>query len=155
MLSQLLFSHLFFLHSCGKLVTPPSTPESHLKVFDSTPKKSGIFAKCSSACSVPSPLKEQHEILYSKLKPLHPLRKPATPQKILEKIDKVESDKCRNRSVLVTEKRSSDKLPLILNTVEIMDKIFTYLSNGDLFRFSKVNEDFKRALFMSWKARAR
>lgn len=104
---------------------------------------------------MPSPLKEQHEILYSKLKPLHALRKAGTPQKILEKIDKVESDKCRNKSVLVTEKRSSDKLPLILNTLEIMDKIFSYLSNGDLFRFSKVNEDFKDSLFMSSRAYAR
>lgn len=148
------FHSFFFLHSCGKLVTPPSTPESHLKVFDSTPKKSGIFAKCSSARNVPSPLKEQHEILYSKLKPLHPIRKAATPQKILEKLHKIESDKC-NKNVLVREKRSSDKLPLILNNIEIMDKIFSYLSDAQLFRFSQVNEDFKCAVFMSWRACAR
>ncbi|KAL1501778.1 hypothetical protein ABEB36_007043 [Hypothenemus hampei] len=118
-----------------RLVTPPATPKSHFKAFESTPKKLSLFPRTSSACSVPSPLKEQHDILYPNLTPL---KKPFSSQKFLKQSP-------RNRPIesFTTEKKLFNQ---ILNNDIIMDQVFKYLSNGDLFRVSMVSGDFQEAL---------
>lgn len=138
-------------NGCDKIVTPPSTPEAHMKAFDCTPKKSSSFQKCSSACSVPSPLKEQHDILYPNLKPLDPLRKPLTPQKFREKLDKIGQNSTPfKRSLFVS--RDNRLFSRILTNDVVMGKIFEYLSNGDLFRVSMVSTGFRVALSRNAKA---
>ncbi|XP_066257682.1 uncharacterized protein [Euwallacea similis] len=137
-------------NTCEKLVTPPSTPESHFKSFDSTPKKASIFARCSSACSIPSPLKEQHDILYPTLKPLDQSRKILTPQKLSETPNR---KKCV--AEIIQNRWGNRLLYKIINNDVIMGEVFSYLSNGDLFRFSEVSREFKDALFRNPKASLR
>ncbi|XP_076256637.1 uncharacterized protein LOC143193996 [Rhynchophorus ferrugineus] len=135
-------------NGCEKIETPPSTPESIIKSFD-TPKKPILFQKCSSASSVPSPLKEQHGILYPDLKPLVPQRKPLTPQKLREKINK---DPVLSRKIVSKEDRLIHE---ILTNDVIMGKIFYHISDGDLFRISMVSRCFRNSLERNFSARKR
>lgn len=127
-------------NGCEKIVTPPSTPEFHSKTFESTPKKSESFLKYASACSVASPLKEQHDILYPSLKPLKPL-------KIKERFDRIGYNSTLFKSNVV---RDSKKFREFISNDVIMEKVFSYLSDGDLFRVSMI-PSFKDAISRNLK----
>ncbi|CAG9770751.1 unnamed protein product [Ceutorhynchus assimilis] len=138
----------FKTNGCERLVTPPSTPE--FQRFEHTARNTPLFQRCStSACSVPSPLKEQHDILYPTLKSLEPMKKPLTPQKFKEKIG-------QNSTPLATRFIPQDNLlKKVLGNNLIMGKVFEYLSNGDLFRVCMVSTDFKNAVHTNYKATLR
>ncbi|XP_050311518.1 uncharacterized protein LOC126747067 [Anthonomus grandis grandis] len=140
----------FKTNECEKLVTPPSTPESHRRYFNETPIKTGSFQKCSSACSVGTPLKEQHDILYPTLKPLEPARRILTPQKFREKIELRHST-----PDFSTNKNKKSLLSTVLCNRVIMDNVLQYLSGGDLFRLSMVSQGFRDAVNNSFSAKIR
>lgn len=78
-----------------------------------------------------------------------PQRKPLTPQKLKEKISR---DSTSYRKVISKEDRL---IGGILTNVVIMGKIFSYISDGDLFRLSEVSRDFKNALERNSSAKIR
>lgn len=132
--------------SCDRLASPAVEPRN-LNAYECTPTKSGIFQRCSSSCSAPSPLKEQHDILYPTLKPLDQMRKHLTPQKF-----KGPNSIPVKKRVYVPETTTRISLMKVLHNDVVMDHVFKYLSNGDLFRVSMVSRGFRDALLTNFTA---
>lgn len=90
-----------------------------------------------------SPFKEQRDLLYPTLKPLEPVKKPLTPQKFKEKVEKLRQSSTPNEKCL---------FETILDVDVVMGQIFQYLSNGELYRVSMVSKGFRNALYKNTKA---
>ncbi|XP_019769365.2 uncharacterized protein LOC109543880 [Dendroctonus ponderosae] len=140
---------LFKTNNCDILASPAVEP-CNLKAYECTPTKSGIFQRCSSACSAPSPLKEQHDILYPTLKPLDQMRKHLTPQKCKDKTGP--NSIAVKKRLYVPETTTRISLMKLLHNDVVMDHVFKYLSNGDLFRVSMVSTGFRNALLSNFMA---
>ncbi|CAH0549269.1 unnamed protein product [Brassicogethes aeneus] len=113
-----------------KIHSAPCTPVKQVKIGGNTRS----FVKCYPE---ESPLKEARSILYPKLKPLEPPRRILSPLK-LKKFDSP-AKKC----LFLNPKALLQKV--ITNSV-IMSVVLKNLSNGDLYRLSKVSESFRQAI---------
>ncbi|KAJ8957958.1 hypothetical protein NQ318_001957 [Aromia moschata] len=134
-----------------KIRSAPNTPEMQLKPTRELGKKANTnsFVKNFSQFTVQSPLnKEAYGILYPDLPPLDPLRKPLTPQKFKESLEKssTPAKKC-----LFTTSLKELFREVFTNNV-IVSKIFVHLSDGDLYRLSMVSKTLKGSLMLDTKA---
>ncbi|XP_019869150.1 uncharacterized protein LOC109597814 [Aethina tumida] len=113
-----------------KIHSTPCTPEKQIKTTDSLRRPSS-FVKCPEE----SPLKEARNILYPNLMP----RKILSPLKF--SLDKFKSP--AKKCLFVSRQ---DLLQRVITNDVIMANIFKYLSNGDIFRMTKVSDSFKRSV---------
>lgn len=129
----------------------PATPEKRIGYYEEAKKfKTDYYFNLKVN---ESPVKEAHDILYANLKPNN--KKLFSPFKTRECLDKFSSPvkKCLFES---NEKTRIQKLfTQVISNPVIMSVMYSYLSDGDIYRLSLASGSLKDSVFMNIEARNR
>ncbi|XP_018569958.1 uncharacterized protein LOC108909965 [Anoplophora glabripennis] len=128
-----------------KFRSAPNTPKKQAWDVLDTPKRANTssFVKNFSQINMQSPLnKEAYGILYPDLPPLEPCKKPLTPQKFKQNLEKTATP--AKKCLFVTPRR--DLFKKVFSNTIIVANIFRHLSDGDLYRLSMVSHSLKDSL---------